>query len=458
MPPKIKQHDVNTDGELFNAVATVDDRGEQNGILDRPFYIGLGDGAAIDAFSRLRTSNPYAIFDASFVYGKQTHLFTEVVANGGAVTNDTPNASQVLSVTAAVGSKAGNYSSERIHYQPGRSLLTIFTGNFNGHTAGITKRIGLFDDDDGLYFYSDGTEMGVCLRSSVSGAPLETKIPQSSWNIDRLDGTNSVETVNESGILLNPAKSQIFLIDFQWLGAGRIRFGLNIDGKFIYVHEILNANNIDTVYMSNPSLFMAYEIENVTGANTGTLNQICCSAFSEGGYEKRGFLKSRSTELVSVPLSQTPGVLTPVLSIRPKSLFKGVTNKSTMIALDINIMAENNTVHWAILEDAIIRAAGQGAIVSYTDNGTESVAEYHINTGGTAERSTTPGEEGREILEGYLASGGVVKAQTQGSQEIGFKMIINPDGHHDSITIAATSDTGLVGVMYAAITWREIRT
>jgi hypothetical protein len=48
-----------------------------------------------------------------------------------------------------------------------------------------------------------------------------------------MDGTG------RSGITLDVTKTQIFIVDLEWLGVGRVRLGFVIDGKIYYCHEIL---------------------------------------------------------------------------------------------------------------------------------------------------------------------------------------------------------------------------
>lgn len=79
---------------------------------------------------------------------------------------------------------------------------------------------------------------------------------QSAWNVDKLDGTGA------SGITVDPTKSQIFVFDFEWLGVGRVRTGLVVDGKIYYFHYFSHANVTNVVYMSTPNLPLRYELEN----------------------------------------------------------------------------------------------------------------------------------------------------------------------------------------------------
>lgn len=47
--------------------------------LTNPLPIQLGDSASIDAFGRLRVSNPHTIFDSKMVADKQNLFFDEAI-------------------------------------------------------------------------------------------------------------------------------------------------------------------------------------------------------------------------------------------------------------------------------------------------------------------------------------------------------------------------------------------
>jgi hypothetical protein len=94
--------------------------------------------------------------------------------------------------------------------------------------------------------------------TNISGAvvskTIDTKYPQSQWNIDKLDGTGA------SLFNMDLTKMQMFYIDFTWYGAGAIRFGVkNNRGEVIYCHRIAN-NNLNTeAYMRTGNLVARYE-------------------------------------------------------------------------------------------------------------------------------------------------------------------------------------------------------
>lgn len=117
--------------------------------------------------------------------------------------------------------------------------------------------------------------MGV--RSFTSGVAVDTNVLQANWNIDKLDGNGP------SRILINTTKTQIYFFDFEWLGAGTIRYGVFINGKPIYCHAVHNANNLSLVYMSTPNLPLRTEIINDGTGAVDSITDICSTVITEGG-------------------------------------------------------------------------------------------------------------------------------------------------------------------------------
>lgn len=83
---------------------------------------------------------------------------------------------------------------------------------------------------------------------------IDTKIPQSQWNIDRCDGTGP------SGYNLDLSRMQMFYIDYSWYGAGFIRWGFRgNDGNIFYAHKMINNNVNFEAYMRSGNLPARYE-------------------------------------------------------------------------------------------------------------------------------------------------------------------------------------------------------
>jgi len=286
-----------------------------NNVNVEPTVIGGGDGStAYDAFGRLRVSNPLTIFDSKNVMSKN-NLFDESLTGTGTVTYTSNNSTVNLNVTEVSGDKVIRQSKRVMSYQPGKSLLNLNTFVMNTLTANLKQKIGMFDTNNGIFFYADGTTLKIVRRTYVTGSPVDTEKSQSEWNGDKLDGTGA------SGYTLDPTKASILFMDFEWLGMGAVRVGFVIDGKFIVAHTFKNANDLSTVYMQTANLPIRYEIETTAtlAAGTYTLQQVCSTTMIEGGYAPQGRQQMIGTaSLAGVNLSAA-GTFYNLATIRLKS-------------------------------------------------------------------------------------------------------------------------------------------
>jgi hypothetical protein len=252
-------------------------------------------GTNLDAFGRLRVSNPFTLFDSQnrYIDGDQ---FSNITATGGNVVYVANESSFNLNVSAASGSSVIRQSRTVQAYQPGKSLLIMNTFAMATLKANLTQRVGYFTADNGIYFEAVGTTLNLVIRSSVTGSIVEERIPQASWNGNTL----------LSGTVLDPTLTQIFWCDVEWLGVGNVRTGFVINGEFIVCHTFQHANQPGntTVYMTTATLNPRYEITN-TGATSGasTMKQICSTVISEGGF-------SPATKIAYVPTAIAPTRIT----------------------------------------------------------------------------------------------------------------------------------------------------
>ena len=97
---------------------------------------------------------------------------------------------------------------------------------------------------------------GATAQYVIISKTIDTRVPQSQWNIDKCDGTGP------SGYNIDLTKMQMFYIDYSWYGAGFIRWGFRgPDGNVIYCHKMIN-NNVNTeAYMRSGNLPGRYESE-----------------------------------------------------------------------------------------------------------------------------------------------------------------------------------------------------
>ena len=192
--------------------------------------------------------------------------------------------------------------------------------------ARSSLKCGLFDDQNGIFFEYDGSQLYVCRRSSIqqlsgyiqatfrSGTitGLNTKFSSQvvpgdyivlkgqTHLITRIDNDNLMyiapsyrgvandkiigtiikttkipqsqwnldkcDGTGPSGFKLDIHKIQMAYVDYSWYGAGKVRFGFkDQNGDVKYVHQLVHGNFFTEAYMRSGNIPARYEIQN-TGA------------------------------------------------------------------------------------------------------------------------------------------------------------------------------------------------
>ena len=288
--------------------------------------VEFADTYSLDGFGKIRTTQPDTLWDSKNLYNEDHNLYWTQSNTGTGAQQVYDTHYRTLTLTA--GTVADGYSCDSTKtywgYQPGKSMLYVITGNFDSGVAGVVKRIGAFDSNNGAFFMLSGTTLSVVLRSNTSGSVVDTIVPQSSWLQDTVNGTG-INGNNPSNFNLNVNKSQIFIIDYQWLGVGRVRFGVQSNNgsgqsKPIYVHEIANNNVNLSTYMAIPNLPVRYEITNngAIPAAAANLTEICSSVISEGG---AAMANSTYAVATTYTTSVASGGTVPLLTLRVNSAY-----------------------------------------------------------------------------------------------------------------------------------------
>lgn len=328
------------------------------------------NNGTFDAFYRQRFSTPETIFDSKQLSDTQS-LFWDDQQISGASTTTTYNTNQA-STTIAVLNVAGRrvrQTFRRFNYQPGKSQLFMQTGIFGTAATGIKRKIGLFDDKNGLFFDQLSTGMAVTVRTYTSGSAVDTRIAQADWNIDKMDGTGA------SGITLDWSKCQIIFGDYEWLGVGTSRFGVFIGGRPYYVHEINNANNSTLVYMSVPNLPLRYEIENDGTGGASNLTHICSTVIAEGGLKDTGFPFAIDRGSTALTTNNNASIY-PLLGLRLKSTYLS----SFIKLLDLSITCTSTaTYNYVILLNPTI----VGTSLTWSDITNSSCQQMNTSTNAT---------------------------------------------------------------------------
>lgn len=395
--------------------------------------ITFADSHHIDAFGRIRISEPYTIFDSKTLHDKLPLFWDEETNGAGTSIHIAEDALVQMSVTNN-NDFVIRQTKMRFNYQPAKSTSCVFTGVLEPET-GVYKCLGLVDCQytdpynitNGIYFSAHDGYVAV----NIAKAGRVRCIPQSNWNIDKMDGTG------KSNVNIDWSLAQLFTFDYEWLGVGRVRMGIYISGELYYCHQFTHSNKPDAngvPYISTPNLPAHYEIRSTGGA--GSMNCICCTVQSEGGINPNGILDGYGTQ-GAVNNLDTDNIYA-LLGIRLQSDRKD----KTIIPLTADFLATTN--------DAFIW------YISYNPN-INGIFDYYDLANASVQGAK--GDNGNTITDlGYVIAQGFVARQVR-------------SGHTDitnavlpGVTIDGTADEFVLSVeplsnnlnIYAAIGWREL--
>lgn len=397
-----------------------------------------------DAFGRTRVSNPLTLFDSSHRYRDNNLWDSLTVGTGSTVVFSTTEG--LVNMTVGVASTASiiRETTKVFSYQPGKSLLSMNTFILNPPKQNLRQRVGYFGADNGIYLELDGTsgDTAYFVERSLS-LGTETRIAQSNWNIDKLDGTGV------SGVTLDLTKAQILWMDIEWLGLGNVRLGFIINGKFVHAHTFQHANIIQSTYITTASLPLRYEISN-TGITTSasTLKQVCSTVISEGGYELRGLQQAVSTPITApVDLPTPAGTYYPVISLRLKAPINSQPDRldAIVIMTALSLMGTGNgpKYNWQVRASAVTSGG------TWVSAGDDSAVEYKID-GGTV-------SGGRVLASGFLTSANQSTPTVDILKEALFKFQLERNGLTKTpyeLTLVASSDTAGADI-FASVDWEE---
>ena len=117
---------------------------------------------------------------------------------------------------------------------------------------GQTYRVVFIENDTTLYFQPE--YKGESLSNIIVTKTIDTRVPQSQWNIDPCDGSGKF------GYLLDLSRIQMCYADYSWYGAGKIRFGFkDQNGEVKYTHEFIHNNSFTEAYFRSGNIPVRYE-------------------------------------------------------------------------------------------------------------------------------------------------------------------------------------------------------
>ncbi len=433
-------------GETYAA----EDRG---GVKFQKIQIESFDSHSVDAFGRWRVSNPHTIFDSKLLHGdNEPLLWDEELISGTMATSGPTAAKPFIDFTSSntIAGRRVRQTFVRFNYQPGKSQMILMTGILelaSGTKTGCQRRIGLFDDDNGAFFESDAGTIGVTVRTNDTGSPVDTTVAQTSWNIDTMDG--GADADNPSGLILDATKAQIFVIDYQWLSIGRVRFGFEVGKHIEYVHEHNVANSDVIPWSSTPNLPLRYEIVTTTSSGVCSMRCICSTVISEGGSSNTGIVRHVGTAGAGVT-TDTENVLFAVVGLQLKTTHLGA-NIEVLESL-IQIHTTGEFIEWILLYGAKGNAITVAGTFAYGDLANSAV-QFALGAGVT---NTVTG--GTHVAGGYAETGGNQSGGGSGGEFLHSEASLGAaiDGTRSQLVLCVRPIGGVsAATVEGALVWRE---
>jgi hypothetical protein len=370
----------------------------------------------VSAFGDSMNVSPTQVVVATFPYGVLEGVVASGLGGVGTVTSESGMA--VISTGASTLSSGMIKTPTALRYVPGQGGLFLGTCIFTSGVDGSTQVFGIGDELDGFFFGYNGDSFGILKRRNDE----EEWIAQEDWD-DPCDGTVAFP-------IMDWTKGNIFQIQYQWLGFGAIRFGVENPetGKIAVVHTIAYANANPMPSILNPTLPCWAHAANTTNNTDIVMKMPCLAGFVEGEPAIVGVSNSQANTKAGITTE------TSVLTIRNKEVFKGVKNRSQIRLLVASAGVESN-------KPVIVRMtvnATLGGTPSWSDVGPNSMIEY--DTAGT----TVTG--GNIIITQGLGRTGNFYIQSSANT-----YLVIPPGYTVTLSVESTGATEAV----CSFTWRE---
>ncbi len=419
-----KYYEVNGEGTLTNPYRAVTD-------------VAFRDSANLDAFSRLRVSQPTAVFDAQLTYDLQPTIFEQITNGTGATVahNATERAALMTFASTPTGGKSFMQTFEHFRYQPLKSQLVAVTFNFIEAMANVLKFAGYSDGVNGIEFQNNGTTNQFTIYSGTSNG--NQTVVQNDWSLDKLDGTG------KSGINLDISKTQIVIIDFQALYVGRVRVGFDIDGVITYVHEFKHSNIASQPYIQTANLPVRCGMTSTNTVST-TMFYYCSAVASEGGQELTAsydFVKTNNVTAGS-------GTDTHLMSIRPRPTFNGIVNRAKVVFVEVELLVTGtNPIEWTL-------AIGQTLTTPSFANVNTDYSTMDSDIAGTLSGTPTI-----IINKGYVSATSQVKGASTSYIRSRYPITLDAAGavrNMGTLTLLVKGISG-TSTCYGAIKWLEVR-
>jgi hypothetical protein len=326
----------------------------------------------------------------------------------------------------------------------------------------ITNRVGgyggwLFQQTDGAMlwlaptlgpmngaftFTSTGNATATFVVKQAGVAQTDNWTYQEDWNIDKMDGSNTIST-NPSGMTLDHTKLNIYQIALRWLGAGVISYAMEdqASGTMVYVHREHYVNQNIKPHIDNPSFKIAYTAVNTTNTSNITVKGASMYGAVEGTIHLNELTRSWSASKTNLAKDLTHHLISIKNSVVTNGL-AGANNGNYVInakeaivkSLSVSVQSTDPAAVYLFFEPKSFSS-------TYTYYNIPSCNEVHAVDTGTFDNTTdTP------IYTGLIAINGTINV------DLSAYRITIPPGSWLSIAVRSTNS---ISQVTTAMTWSE---
>lgn len=300
----------------------------------------------ITSFDEILTGSRYAVLNQKPTWGVSD--IRDIVFINGTITRSADIPVNVLTETGGelrlnTGSLANDSrlfrTLERGQYQPGSETEVGIGIRIPTLPTGTTDiRFGYFDGQNGIGFGVDSTGVYV---ARISGGVV-SKVYQSSWNIDKVDGTGL------SGLTLDLSAGNVFTNVLTWYGYGTIRYFVNITNPITFFKELIEVHReivVGEVSLVDPNQPITVWTEN--GASPGPEVSVYIGGrqYSIVGTTIERDKRVFSESLVGWVMTAAQNVWEPLIAIKRKATHgpSGRTNTVRAVILEMDCLSDNPT-------------------------------------------------------------------------------------------------------------------
>jgi hypothetical protein len=395
------------------------------------------DSSMMDMMSQLKVSSPKVVqLSLQNLFDSSPLKIDELTASSAVSTYNSNQNSVNMNLIATTGSRIVRQSKlypTNIHgttsFAYVNGILTTNTTNSN-----VVSKIGLFDDSNdivngvggnGVFFKYDNTSnLALVYRTNYGGSQADYIVPQSSWNIDPLNGSGV------SGQTLNVSAVTDYIFEWhQVSNSNVVRAGIFGNG-LKYAHAFSNMP-----LFGNPCLPVRWEIghdSNLGSANSATMVQGPATVYTDTPYEgPYNIFGEHRSQFVSLT---TPWCVHPLMSIRLQAPYE----RSKLIPSEIELLniAPGGVGQWSLVLNG-----------SLNDPSWQTVSQSSAET----DMNSTAISGGRVLASGYFYDAGVTKISLTDKD---IELLCSINGTQDVLTFVIKLVNGALNISNT-LTWKE---